>query len=154
MAGGGLNWLGVAEQARVIRRREPTPVEILQDTLDWLDRIDDVTHAWVTIRPEEALLEAKAAERALLSGDDRGPLHGLAFSVKDVIGVKGMPGIAAVLVVAAVVCCVACLAGDIIQDLKVGHLIGVTNVAVSKYERGLVTPDGERLVGLRVAATP
>lgn len=35
-----------------------------------------------------------------------------------------------------------------LTQAEVGHLIGVTNVAVSKYERGLVTPDGERLVGL------
>jgi Zn-dependent peptidase ImmA (M78 family)/DNA-binding XRE family transcriptional regulator len=35
-----------------------------------------------------------------------------------------------------------------LTQTEVGHLIGVTNVAVSKYERGLVTPDGERLVGL------
>jgi putative OPT family oligopeptide transporter len=31
-----------------------------------------------------------------------------------------------VLGVAAIVCCVACLSGDIIQDLKVGHLLGGT----------------------------
>jgi Zn-dependent peptidase ImmA (M78 family)/DNA-binding XRE family transcriptional regulator len=35
-----------------------------------------------------------------------------------------------------------------LTQAEVGYLIGVTNVAVSKYERGLVTPDGERLVGL------
>ena len=38
-----------------------------------------------------------------------------------------------------------------LTQAEVGHLIGVTNVAVSKYERGLVTPDGERLVGLSQA---
>jgi len=38
-----------------------------------------------------------------------------------------------------------------LTQAEVGRLIGVTNVAVSKYERGLVTPDGERLVGLSQA---
>ncbi len=68
-----------------------------------------------------------------LVGNSNQPVSGLTLSALIVaallmliIGVKGMPGIAAVLVVAAVVCCVACLAGDIIQDLKVGHLIGGT----------------------------
>jgi putative OPT family oligopeptide transporter len=42
------------------------------------------------------------------------------------IGVKGAAGVAAVLGVATVVCCAACMAGDMIQDLKVGHLIGGT----------------------------
>jgi putative OPT family oligopeptide transporter len=68
-----------------------------------------------------------------LVGNSNQPVSGLTLSALILaalvmlgIGVKGMPGIAAVLVVAAVVCCVACLAGDIIQDLKVGHLIGGT----------------------------
>src|SRR5450830_1398756 len=38
-----------------------------------------------------------------------------------------------------------------LTQAEVGRRIGVTNVAVSKYERGLVTPDGERLVGLSQA---
>src|SRR5664280_86722 len=41
-------------------------------------------------------------------------------------------------------------AAGLTQD-ELGRRIGVTNVAVSKYERGLVTPDGERLVHLAEA---
>ena len=37
-----------------------------------------------------------------------------------------MKGIAAVLGVAGVVCCAAGIAGDMTQDLKVGHLLGGT----------------------------
>lgn len=68
-----------------------------------------------------------------LVGNSNQPVSGLTLSALIIaalmmllVGVKGIPGIAAVLVVAAVVCCVACLAGDIIQDLKVGQLIGGT----------------------------
>ena len=68
-----------------------------------------------------------------LVGNSNQPVSGLTLSALIIaallmlaIGVQGIPGIAAVLVVAAVVCCVACLAGDMIQDLKVGHLIGGT----------------------------
>ena len=38
-----------------------------------------------------------------------------------------------------------------LTQAEVGRLIGVTNVAVSKYERDLVTPDGGRLVQLSEA---
>ena len=38
-----------------------------------------------------------------------------------------------------------------LTQAEVGRRIGVTNVAVSKYERGLVMPDGERLVHLSEA---
>jgi putative OPT family oligopeptide transporter len=42
------------------------------------------------------------------------------------MGQRGNEGIAAVLGVAAVVCCVAGVAGDMIQDWKVGHILGGT----------------------------
>lgn len=41
-------------------------------------------------------------------------------------GVTGLAGVAAVLAVAAVVCCAICVSGSLIQDLKVGHLLGGT----------------------------
>ena len=42
------------------------------------------------------------------------------------MGQKGASGIAAVIGVAAIVCCVAGVAGDMIQDWKVGHILGGT----------------------------
>jgi putative OPT family oligopeptide transporter len=68
-----------------------------------------------------------------LVGNSNQPVSGLTLStliiaalVLLLFGVKGMPGIAAVLGVAAVVCCVACMSGDMIQDLKIGQMIGGT----------------------------
>ncbi len=66
-------------------------------------------------------------------GNSNQPVSGLTLStliiaalVMVVFGLKGLPGIASVLAIAAVVCCAACLSGDMIQDLKVGQLIGGT----------------------------
>ncbi len=66
-------------------------------------------------------------------GSSNNPISGLTLSTLIVaallmvlIGVKGAAGIAAVLGVAAVVCCSSGVAGDIIQDLKVGHILGGT----------------------------
>jgi len=42
------------------------------------------------------------------------------------IGVTGKGGVMAVLGVAGVVCCAAGIAGDMMQDLKVGHILGGT----------------------------
>ncbi len=68
-----------------------------------------------------------------LIGGSNQPISGLALSTLIVaallmvaIGVKGGGGVAAVLGVAAVVCCVSAMAGDMIQDLKVGQLLGGT----------------------------
>ncbi len=66
-------------------------------------------------------------------GSSNNPISGLTLSTLIVaallmvlIGVKGAAGIAAVLGVAAVVCCSSGVAGDITQDLKVGHILGGT----------------------------
>jgi len=68
-----------------------------------------------------------------LIGGSNQPISGLALSTLIVaallmvaIGVTGAGGVAAVLGVAAVVCCTSSMAGDMIQDLKVGHLLGGT----------------------------
>jgi len=42
------------------------------------------------------------------------------------LGYTGTAGIIATLGVAGVVCCAACTAGDICQDLKIGHILGAT----------------------------
>jgi putative OPT family oligopeptide transporter len=66
-------------------------------------------------------------------GSSNNPISGLTLSslliaalLMVFIGVKGNSGIAAVLGVAGVVCCAAGIAGDMMQDLKVGHLLGGT----------------------------
>ncbi|MFQ5789365.1 MAG: OPT family oligopeptide transporter [Acidobacteriota bacterium] len=66
-------------------------------------------------------------------GSSSNPISGLTLStlllaalLMTSIGVKGAQGVAAVLGVAAVVCCACAIAGDMLQDLKVGHLLGGT----------------------------
>jgi putative OPT family oligopeptide transporter len=66
-------------------------------------------------------------------GSSNNPISGLTLSTLIVaailmvaVGVKGAFGVAAVLGVAAVVCCSSGVAGDIIQDLKAGHILGGT----------------------------
>lgn len=66
-------------------------------------------------------------------GSSNNPISGLTLSslliaalLMLAIGVTGSAGIAAVLGVAGVVCCAAGIAGDMMQDLKVGHILGGT----------------------------
>jgi putative OPT family oligopeptide transporter len=68
-----------------------------------------------------------------LIGSSNNPISGLTISTLIVaailmvaLGVKGIPGVAAVLGVAAVICVAAAVAGEMLQDLKVGHLLGGT----------------------------
>ncbi len=50
------------------------------------------------------------------------------------IGLTGDRGVLAVLGVAAVVCCAMGIAGDMMQDLKVGHILGGTPASMEKGE--------------------
>ena len=66
-------------------------------------------------------------------GSSNNPVSGLTLSTLIVaallmvtIGVSGVPGVAAVLGVAAVVCVSSAVAGEMLQDLKVGHILGGT----------------------------
>ncbi|HQM35800.1 MAG TPA: oligopeptide transporter, OPT family [Candidatus Marinimicrobia bacterium] len=66
-------------------------------------------------------------------GSSNNPISGLTLSTLIVaallmvaLGMKGTPGVAAVLGVAGVVCVSAAVAGEMLQDLKVGHILGGT----------------------------
>ena len=68
-----------------------------------------------------------------LIGSSNNPISGLTISTLIIaailmvaLGVKGTAGIAAVLGVAAVICVAAAVAGEMLQDLKVGHILGGT----------------------------
>ncbi len=68
-----------------------------------------------------------------LIGSSNNPISGLTISTLIIaallmvaLGVSGMPGVAAVLGVAAVACVTAAVAGEMLQDLKVGHILGGT----------------------------
>jgi putative OPT family oligopeptide transporter len=75
-----------------------------------------------------------------LIGSSNNPISGLTLATLIIaallmvlIGVSGMSGVAAVLGVAAVVCVSSAVAGEMLQDLKVGHILGGTP---SKMEIG------------------
>lgn len=53
---------------------------------------DPVVKAWAHINPSQVIEQAKSLDR--LPKDQRGPLHGVAVAIKDVIFTKGLPSIA------------------------------------------------------------
>jgi putative OPT family oligopeptide transporter len=79
------------------------------------------------------LFAAVAGYLVGLIGSSNNPISGLTLSTLLIsaillvlLGVKGDHGVAAVLGIAGVICCSAGIAGDMIQDLKVGHILGGT----------------------------
>jgi aspartyl-tRNA(Asn)/glutamyl-tRNA(Gln) amidotransferase subunit A len=70
--------------AELIRTKEVSPVEVVKAQLDRIAAVNPKINAIVTLA-DGALKAAKAAEAAVLAGDELGPLHGVPFTVKDSI---------------------------------------------------------------------
>ena len=86
-----LCWLSATDLAALIRRRKVSPVEVVGAVLDRIERLNPRINAYVTVTGDEARRAARAAERAL--GQRRpvlGALHGVPFSVKDLVITKGV----------------------------------------------------------------
>ncbi len=78
------------EMARAVRAREISPVELVQAHIDRAEAVNPAVNAIVLPRFDEAIEEARVAERALSNGAELGPLHGVPYTAKECIEVAGM----------------------------------------------------------------
>ena len=91
MASDELCWLSATDLAALIRRRKVSPVEVVDAVLERIERLNPQLNAYVTVTADEARRAAKLAEReAGRRGAALGPLHGVPFSVKDLVITKGV----------------------------------------------------------------
>ena len=65
-----LHDLSALDAAAAVRRREVSPVELVEHALDRIARLDSQVGAFVTVTDEAAREQAKAAERAVADADD------------------------------------------------------------------------------------
>src|SRR5687768_16638353 len=80
----------VVDLAAAVRRRELSPVEIVDTYLERIDRHDSV-NAFVWRNDEEVRTAAKAAEQAVVEGGELGPCHGVPIPIKELTHVDGQP---------------------------------------------------------------
>jgi len=78
----------VADLAYRIRRRDLSPVEVVNATIEAIEADNDRLNAFVHVGFEEARERARAAERAVTSGEPLGPLHGVPTAMKDLFDFK------------------------------------------------------------------
>ncbi|MEA3178301.1 MAG: amidase [Gammaproteobacteria bacterium] len=85
-----LHYLGLQEAARRIASRELSPVQLTQHMLDRIAQADAILKSYATIMGEQALADARAAEKEIQCGRYRGALHGVPIGVKDLCYTKGV----------------------------------------------------------------
>jgi aspartyl-tRNA(Asn)/glutamyl-tRNA(Gln) amidotransferase subunit A len=79
------------EQAKLIRCRAISPVDLVQAYLARIERWDGILRAWISVDGERAIAAARTAEQEITSGHYRGPLHGIPYGVKDQMHAVGFP---------------------------------------------------------------
>src|SRR5438132_13535688 len=79
-----LHWLTIADAARLVERRRLSPVELTDALLARIEALDPQLNAFLLPTPEKAREQAREAEREIMAGNYRGPLHGIPFGLKDI----------------------------------------------------------------------
>jgi aspartyl-tRNA(Asn)/glutamyl-tRNA(Gln) amidotransferase subunit A len=77
------------ELSGLIRSKELSPVEVVSAALNRIESQPDI-NAFVTVTAEQAMAQAHIAERQVMGGEALGPLHGIPYSVKDLIATEGV----------------------------------------------------------------
>ena len=86
-----LTLVSIGEATRLLRRREISPVELVDACLARVEKLNPALNAFITIAAESARRQAQAAEREIRrGGGPRSPLHGIPISLKDNFFTKGL----------------------------------------------------------------
>jgi len=86
-----LAFLSVSEAGALLANGEISPVELIEQHLARIEALDGKLHCFLHVAAERAREDAKRAERELMSGRRRGPLHGIPFGLKDNYDTAGIP---------------------------------------------------------------
>jgi len=86
-----LHYLPLLEVSERIRKRELSPVTVLEAILDRIVRLDGMAHSYTTLLPDRARAAAARAEAEITAGFWRGPLHGIPLAIKDLCSTSFAP---------------------------------------------------------------
>src|SRR5438094_818189 len=84
------DYLTIAEAARLIEKRELSPVELVDSRLERIARLDGRLHSFIRVLADAARHEARATEAEIAAGKYRGPLHGIPIGLKDIYETAGV----------------------------------------------------------------
>jgi amidase len=85
----------ITEIAALIESKAVSPVDVTAALLERIEALDSRLQAYATVMADAAMEQARAAEREIVNGTYRGPLHGIPVAVKDLCctaGVRTMGG--------------------------------------------------------------
>src|ERR1700739_3177489 len=85
-----LAFLTIAEASRLIEQKKLSPVELTTALIRRTEALDPQLNAYLLMTAERALDQARRAEREIMAGAYRGPMHGIPFGLKDIYATAGI----------------------------------------------------------------
>jgi aspartyl-tRNA(Asn)/glutamyl-tRNA(Gln) amidotransferase subunit A len=85
-----VNNLTIKHLSKLIASREISCLEVVDATIERIQKLNPKLNAFITILDESARREARYADSLLKQGKYLGPLHGIPISLKDLIYIKGV----------------------------------------------------------------
>lgn len=83
--------LTITTAATLIKKGELSPVELLESKLQRITKLDGQLNSFIHLLMDDARRTAQNCEREIVSGNYRGPLHGIPIGLKDVYNLAGVP---------------------------------------------------------------
>jgi aspartyl-tRNA(Asn)/glutamyl-tRNA(Gln) amidotransferase subunit A len=80
----------ILQTSQLLREGSLSPVELTEDCLARIEKLNPRLNAFITVTAESARSEARTAEVEIRSGKWRGPLHGVPIALKDLIDTAGV----------------------------------------------------------------
>ncbi len=78
-----LHRLSISEVSKLIKAKKVSPVELTRNSLDRIQKFNPQLNAFIAVYEEDALKQARSAEREIGRGNYRGKLHGVPIAIKD-----------------------------------------------------------------------
>ena len=85
-----LTSLSILQAADLMKRKEISPVDLVQAHLERIRKYDRHLNSFLTLTPELALQQARQAESEILRGEYKGALHGIPLGLKDLYETQGI----------------------------------------------------------------
>ena len=85
-----LYWKPAYELAAMIRKREIKPSELMDVTIKRIEQTNPKINAFVALRADDAMEEARALDEKIARGEKVGALAGLPLGVKDLEDTVGL----------------------------------------------------------------
>lgn len=85
-----LCFLPAVELRALIAEKKVSPVEVMEDVVARAQRLQPALNCFITLCADEAMAQARVAEQDVMAGRPLGRLHGIPYTVKDLVNTQGV----------------------------------------------------------------